>query len=341
MYHSRAWTRHLSRMATGRPFGAVALGGTLVLVFALGWAGPVGGAAHRTGAFTIRPTSNNPPSSDSSLFGVSCSSATSCIAVGEAGTALRWHDGVWSDPAHLNAGGSASTVSCPTAQFCVAVSDAGEAVTYNGTSWSSPVRVGPAATYKVSCPSSTFCVAVGASGVSKGPRTIAILSGVSWTSQHVSNSSSVDDRLLGVSCVSPMFCVAVNLDGEILHYDGTHGFTNSARGPQGLISVACSSATTCIAVTSSGLAVFLSGVHWSKPREIPGFRYSFAYSVSCASSHQCSVLGLNGQVALWDKGRWSTPQTVIPGGTTATVSLSCVQSNFCLAVNSRGAAATY
>jgi hypothetical protein len=339
MSNSHAVSQRLSRLAGIRPCLTM-LGLVATVTLAPGLSGGTSGAATRANQLTFHPQSVNPPAA-MSLYGVSCSSATWCIAVGEAGTAIGWHDGQWTSPVPLNSGGSVSTVSCPTSQFCVAISDGGQAITYSGDSWSTPVRIGPAATYKVSCTSATFCAAVGASGMPEGPRTIATLRGGTWTSRGSSSSKDVNNRLLGVSCVSPEFCIAVDLNGEILKYTGAKWSATLPRGPRGLISVACASVSTCMAVTSSGLALLLHGAHWSKPHAILGFSHSFAYSVSCVSTDQCSVLGLNGQAVLWDKGQWSRPHTVIPGGAAATVTLSCVRPNFCLAVNSRGDAATY
>ncbi len=59
-------------------------------------------------------------------------------------------------------------MSCTSATFCVALSDAGEALTYNGTSWTvSPFfgvsGDGGVSSDQVSCSSVTFCAAIGGS----------------------------------------------------------------------------------------------------------------------------------------------------------------------------------
>jgi len=275
----------------------------------------------------------------SSLYGVSCPTAVSCIAVDENGSALFWHDRMWSSSEPVGAGGTLTSISCPSTSFCVTVSAGGTAVKYDGHSWSSAAPVGPAATYKVSCPTITFCAAVGASGTSGAPNTVATFNGDTWSSQLASGAGGLKDRFLDVSCATPEFCVAVNLDGKTLVWDSQAWSNVPGGGPQGMISVSCPSTTVCLAITNSGAYAVFDGRSWSASADIPNFATAFAYSVSCASTVRCTALGLGGMAVSWQQGRWSAPVRVFPGTFSATVALSCVAPDICTAINSKGESA--
>lgn len=276
----------------------------------------------------------------SSLYGVSCASSTFCAAVDESGSALFWRSGKWSSPQTVWAGGTLNSVSCPTTTFCMAMSAGGNAVNYNGQSWSTPVTVGPSATYEVSCPTVTFCATAAASGTPGAPSTVGTFNGGSWSTFQTSTTGALNDRILDVSCATPTFCVAVNLDGHAIIFDGTGWSTSRATGVKGLVSVSCPSASFCMAVATSGSSVTFDGTSWSISGAMPGFQAGFVRSVSCASATTCTALGLSGLAADWHQGRWTTPVLVFPGGYMATVSVSCATSSSCVAVNSKGSAAT-
>ena len=100
--------------------------------------------------------------------GVSCPSASFCMAVLESGYAATYDGTTWSRPARLSSSaGEPDSVSCPTVSFCLAV-DARDssAFAFNGSTWSSAPRINdPAASTQpgmasVSCSSTTFCAAV-------------------------------------------------------------------------------------------------------------------------------------------------------------------------------------
>ena len=254
------------------------------------------------------------PSDYRSLYGVSCPSSTLCMAVDENGSALRWQNGKWSAPQSVGVGGTLTSVSCPTSTFCTAISAQGTAVTYDGRSWSSPVSVGPSATYEVSCPTVTFCAAVGANRIPGDPNTVGIFNGHSWSTFQTSSSGAESDRLMDISCATSRFCVAVDLDGQVLTFDGTNWSANPGAVIKGLTSVSCPSVSFCLAVTTSGNYVTFDGRSWSTSAVIPGFQTSIAPSVSCSSAAACTTIGLSGNAASWHRGRWSKPDLVFHGG---------------------------
>ena len=286
----------------------------------------------------VRVESNGPNSS--SLYGVSCPTAGTCIAVDENGSAFFWHRQKWSGPEPVGPGGTLTSISCPSTRSCVAIAAGGSAMTYNDNTWSLPVSIGPAATYKVSCPTVTFCAAVGASGTAGVPSTVASFDGRSWSTSQTSGTGGLKDRFLDVSCATPQFCVAVNLDGETLIFDGHRWSAEAGGGPPGMVSVSCPSPSWCLAITHSGEYATFDGASWTTLTVIPSFATAFASSVSCMSVTRCTVFGLSGMAVTWEQGRWSTPVRVFPGGYSATVAVSCVVPDTCMAVTSKGEAAS-
>jgi len=104
---------------------------------------------------------------DNVLTGVSCSSPSNCIVIGEPQPIL-WNGTTWSVIPNPATGG-VSAVSCVSATFCVGLGGGG-AQQWNGTSWSA--MTGDAVGTSVSCTSTTNCMAVaGVAVVGGGTRT--------------------------------------------------------------------------------------------------------------------------------------------------------------------------
>lgn len=179
----------------------------------------------------------NPAGAASSTFaGVSCTTATSCIAVGSfsnsAGQTLplaeSWNGTSWSVQDAPNSAvavnGQFSAVSCTAANACVAVGTFAVssglprtlAESWNGSRWvvqGIPTPAGQAlAISGVSCSSAIACVAVGNYVDSSGtPLTLVYTwNGVAWGNQASASPSGVSEvGLSGVSCSSPSACTAV------------------------------------------------------------------------------------------------------------------------------------
>jgi hypothetical protein len=160
--------------------------------------------------WTVVPASNSLPSGDNSLYGVSCTSATFCVAVGYAGdlgytptdentyrTLIEeWNGSAWSVMASPN------------------VSTGG--VTYGNF------------LYGVSCVGPTSCVAVGSPYTDADAETYSTLAmawnGSTWAVQPTPNptASPVYAYLEAVSCVAGQLCKAVGIyetDTEPDNYD--------------------------------------------------------------------------------------------------------------------------
>jgi hypothetical protein len=242
------------------------------------------------GSFTEVPTPL-PPGATNGLFdGVSCTSGSSCLAVG-----------YYTD----TSGGTEHAL----------------AETWNGIAWSladppEPSGATSSVLNGVSCTSAS-CTAVGSytDASSHQQAFAAMLSGSTWTTQTppVPAGGSAGG-LSGVSCVKSGNCVAVgsyyNGSKYVALADKWNGSAWTAQKPpapagsaqSGLDSVSCLSATSCTAVgnsfdssqNSSVLAEGLSGSTWSiQASPATGTSSSELVSVDCTSDTQCWGVGDN------------------------------------------------
>jgi hypothetical protein len=278
----------------------------------------------------------------SQLQGVSCVSATSCVAVGFSSAttsgpdrtlAERWNGTAWSivaSPNPLGAGASRlAAVSCSAANACFAVGhqvvQASGAVKtliehWNGSAWSIVASPNPAGADSsrlagVKCTSNTFCVAVGSQGVTSSGVVKTLVerwNGTKWS--MVASPNPAGDRyprLSAVSCTSTVRCVAV---GDSL-------------GPDGFLHT---------------LVERWNGTSWSiiaSPNPDAG-EGGELLGVSCTTSANCMAVGdylLGGAgrpatlVERWDGTRWSIVTSPVPERSYNTLQgVSCVSTR-CMA----------
>jgi hypothetical protein len=191
-------------------------------------AGPVLGIAGLAGSASAGPAPALPPAA---LGGISCTSATFCMAVGGASATMStqvaaedWTGSAWHRLPIPKPGGVSnvglSAVSCPSATECVAIG-AGSASWLDG----------------VSCASTTHCVAIGGTLFSNGSGAAFVdtLSGTTWTKTAQSGSAFKVGELNAVSC-----------------------FSTTTRAT----SCALLGATTPISATQRPLSAFLTGSTW-------------------------------------------------------------------------------
>lgn len=174
-------------------------------------------------------------------------------------------------PAGATSGDLDGGVSCPTATNCVAVGSSVTpnqasntrplAERWNGTNWAVRATPIPAGAYNpyfrsVSCTSPARCTAVGgylANGSTQTPLAER-WDGSTWTLQE--DSALPGSALFGVSCTSSTSCTAVgvNFDATAEHWDGTSWtaqplpIPHHTTRPVTLFGVSCVSAFTCTAV---------------------------------------------------------------------------------------------
>ena len=182
------------------------------------------------------PSADPSPSVDDVLYGVSCPSSTSCMAVGsttDAGGYLQtlaeyWDGSVWSIVGTPDTGAgvpnSLGGVSCASATSCVAVGSAATTTgsvtvveSWNGSAWSltpSPDVPGTQTNSLsgVSCPTQSECTAVGYDVDASGSEQTLVeaWNGSSWVVVSSPDTTSTSSNALnGVSCTSVSACTAV------------------------------------------------------------------------------------------------------------------------------------
>lgn len=289
---------------------------------------------------------NADPKSDF-LYGVSCSSSASCLAVGFTGGGLAtsatiesWNGTRWSvvaTPQQTPSNSTLSEVSCPTPTTCFGV---GQYVSATGaasaliersgpTGWSvvavpKPAGVRTATLAGVSCVSVTACFAVGQTGGSLGKPLIERWNGKTWSITPSPSDARYDSYLTAVSCTSVKNCFAVG------------------------------------ALDASTLETFVerwNGSKWSvvpspSRRPSPNFETEGVNSlqgVSCATATSCFAVGgdtgynanFNETLVLrWNGSKWTIVKSPNgPGGKYSTLSgVSCPSATNCYAVGNSSAA---
>jgi hypothetical protein len=169
--------------------------------------------------------SPNRGTTDNALFGVSCTSATWCQAVGVQSSGIgsfpalieAWDGTAWSVEASPS-NGILNAVTCVSTTSCTAVGYGGYGrpistliERWNGISWltvPSPNQPGDFSDLAgVSCTSNTACVAVGFAG--NFQTLIEVWRGKSWVISPSPNVGSSSNLLKGVSCMPAGRCKAV------------------------------------------------------------------------------------------------------------------------------------
>ena len=207
----------------------------------------------------LQSTPNPSGAEDSQLFGVSCSSATACTAVGRYHntTLLRtqmlaesWNGTEWKVQSTLEPSGGEESqltgVSCSSSTACTAAGLYYDptitkkayqplAERWNGTEWKAQTMPNPTGAegselYAVSCGSATACMAVGEyynSGAEEKKMLAESWNGTEWKVQSTPEPSGAteESRLTGVSCSSAAACTAVGQGADEAlfadHWNGT------------------------------------------------------------------------------------------------------------------------
>ena len=278
-------------------------------------------------AATTTPSWKTPAQVDPSrsITGVSCATATKCVAVDSVGGALTYNGESWSPATSIDGSNALAGVSCPTTSFCVAVDGKGNALTYNGTTWSSATVIDAHNSLSaVSCPSSSFCAASDTTG------NVLTYNGVTWSA-----ATNVDGRnsINGISCASSTFCIAVDAKGNAITYNGTTwSAATSIDSTRVLKSVSCPTNTFCAAVDASGYTVKRTGTTWNSPTNVDGT--TSINAVACISSSWCKAVDNTGRALHYDGTGWSAATSI--DSTRAIKGVSCASTGFCAAGDATG-----
>jgi hypothetical protein len=297
-------------------------------------------AASAASAWAIQPTPNPTGVNAALLNAVSCSAATTCMAVG--------YDEGSSGP-------------------IVAMAEVLNGATWTGQPVPEPVGATSAVLNGVSCFSSTVCTAIGNYSDSSG-NTLTLAetwNGATWVIQKTPNPSGTTNAVLsGVSCSSSTDCTAVgNYSGSTVTADlaevwnGTKWVIRKTPNRAGasvnkLLAVSCATVVACTAVgfslsssnVDSMLAEAWNGTKWviQKTPTPMGSTSAVLRGVSCTSSTACTAVGdqLGSSafltlVDVWNGTKWVVRKTPNPPVTTIgslLTGVSCASSTACTAV---------
>ena len=286
-------------------------------------------------AWSIQSTPNPLGASRSFLKGVSCPSASACMAVGITGsTALieRWNGKKWSilTPAADTGYSNLQAVSCSRANVCTAVgAHSGSAIAerWNGSTWTMQTVPNPSGgsgeLWAISCTSATACTAVGDAfypdvEIFDFKPLAESWNGSTWAIQSLPtkddfNSSRLpyDWGLRGVSCVTSSACTAV---GWLPDFSGN---------------------------AYQAFAERWDGTSWTEQNTaLPATDNQALYGVSCTITSLCTAVGTAGPIdtgpntALaeqWNGVAWVI-QPIPPGDGASLTSVSCTIGGACTAV---------
>lgn len=317
--------------------------------------------ASATPSWSVVSSASPPAPPHAQLYGMSCPTTTSCIAVGAIYGRLieRWNGTTWSlfppppgEPQHTLS--QLLSVSCASASDCVAVGANGQQFQYapriehwDGTAWTKPSTSAlPSVSIlrSVSCASATFCVAVGDDiGGNTTTGYIAQWDGTAWS---VAATPSGDLSLRGVSCATTTFCVAVGFNPNshvtsAFQWNGTAWSVMAPLNPSGtsnvsLRAVACRSTTFCVAVGQADNQTLIerwNGTTWSvvSSPNAASAAGNKLFGVSCPSDTRCFATGAGDNktlIAQWNGTAWSL-DTTAPVRTGYLFNVSCASTTRC------------
>jgi hypothetical protein len=364
---------------------AVVLGGSSLAEASTGW--------------TLQKIPVPSGSMASVLYGVSCTSASDCIAAGYSAPyvgnanltlAVHWNGKAWSiQPTPVSSSGPYGSeflaISCTSATSCMAVGS--DSTTYgstplaeqwNGSTWtvqSVPLPPGAAEVYAeffgVSCVSPADCTAVGYYNKQEEShpdlhRQVPLAehwNGTSWAPQSaIVPRENIFSTLNAVSCASATACTAVgyvdngSVDNQMVaeYWNGTTWVIQHTPGPfklpgGTLNGVSCVSVSDCIAVgqamTTKGVAESLvlawNGTTWAIQHvpNPPGFMNSTFNGISCSSATDCTAAGnYNGPseeaplAEHWNGTKWVIQITPNSADGASFSGISCGTATTCTAV---------
>jgi len=226
------------------------------------------------------------------------------------------------NPDAHEAGVALNSVSCSSSSTCIAVGSMGgnspvpTAERWDGTSWTTlsvpaPASAPQGALGSVSCTSASDCIAVG--GVGNGTNLSNSLGtlaeqwkGTTWRIQASPTSQLAGYGLSAVSCSAPSSCTAVGVTNTGMlaeRWNGTAWSVQKAVSPPGseftLNGVSCPSAVVCEAVgyvvarSPINVAERWNGSAWSlqKMPQVPALTDIGEPAVACASASACVAVG--------------------------------------------------
>ena len=267
--------------------------------------------------------------------GMSCVSATFCVALDQNGSAALYDGSTWAAPTPVSTYSyGLNAVSCASASFCMAVGTdpptgvAAGYIYYGATHWTHSTIPGTSTATEVSCVTSAFCLAGDGHG---GYATY--LGNSTWTSMATPRIGGVS----GFSCASATFCLATDANGQVARYDGTT-WTELASGITSVTHVSCASATFCMAMNDNGSWAQYDGTNWSTPATLTTPAGTAGAKLACAATPLCLLRNGSATYA-YDGATWTAVAS--PRDQASTTTLDCTSDGSCAALVSNEDFLTY
>jgi hypothetical protein len=327
-----------------------------------------------SGTWSVLPMQAVPGAVKASLSAVSCTSGTSCMAVGSYASsapgnsvlplAETWDGTNWqvlTTPSLGSAAGELNGIWCTGGSGCIAVGSEHTASSlsplierWDGKSWSvltAAIPAGAGSLASVSCASATSCMAVGSTGSSSGTLTER-WDGVAWKLIAAPDPMRDGNWLASVSCAVADGCMAVGsgylsaglINGESLseQWDGIRWQLRRSGQIDVLADVSCPSAARCMAVgryinrSDRGvtLAESWNGRRWVQ-RTTPNPPAPSDGFIDVSCTGPAFCLAIGGVAEKWNGTRWLAIHAP-PVGLPARV--SCSSATRCIAVGGAAAA---
>jgi len=300
--------------------------------------------------FLLAPSSL-PPAAGTGypLADVACGSASLCVAVADAGTALTTTDPAGGGDAWTPSAVSPDdlrSASCPSPGLCVVADDEGIVFTTTNPGAVTPHWESAAATPEgiggLSCPTASLCVAVDDGG-SVVTSTHPTSGSGAWTAAAVDAANA---PLTAIDCPSASLCVAVDGWGNVVaSHDPTGGaqaWSVDGIDAHALVGISCPTTTLCAAVDETGSVLTSTdpagGVDaW----QVSGSLGPGATALACPSADRCLATTSTDVLVSDDPtGGSGTWHSVHVGNEVELTGLACPSLGFCVGVDERGFALT-
>jgi hypothetical protein len=204
------------------------------------------------------------------------------------------------DPGPGHPGSRHAAVTCPSPSFCAAVDNDGHTAVLQNGHWSVPPAFGAgSALYAggpvgISCPSTSMCAAV------VGPSVLG-WDGTAWAEQAPwTTAAGAGATGADIACPDVSHCWAVSGQVAATWVGGTWSPAQTVDPAGGLAAIACPTATFCVAADVTGSVISWDGTAWSPPRRVlpqPTEYTGDPTSVSCPDAQFCMVLDGDGDYA--------------------------------------------
>lgn len=266
------------------------------------------------------------------VVSVSCTSPSSCLALGSQSSVAIRGTAATSPPTALLARDEGVALSCAPSGLCTAASYGGSVVLH-ASSWGHATTVDPrpGLLTGVGCGSTTFCTAIDDAGEA------TVWNGTTWSALSPTGLAS----LSGVSCAGA-FCMAVSNSGGAVAYEGGSWGRPRVVDPSPLTAISCVSSSFCAVTDASKRVLFFSNGAWSKPNnEGVDLTHVRGYTaVSCATPEFCVAVDTYGEELFFGKGvhafRHQADTYNVP-----LTGVSCAAVGWCVAVDEQGRELTF